>query len=97
MVTSPAGLGTKNDCVGEDQQQLQTAGPFSYQRERLTSTNPQMSDSNENLVVRNPHGCLTPRQTGRLTVGRNITLNLKDSSVGREPPLRESLIPEVEE
>jgi hypothetical protein len=51
MVTGPAGLGPKNDCSGEDQQQLYTADPFSRQRERPTSTNPQMSDINENFVV----------------------------------------------
>jgi hypothetical protein len=52
MVTSPAGLVPKNDCAGEDQQQLYMTDPFFRQRERLTTTNPQLSDSNENLVVR---------------------------------------------
>jgi hypothetical protein len=51
MVTSPMGLGPENDCAGEGQQQLQTADPSSHQRERLTLTNPQLSDSNKNLVV----------------------------------------------
>jgi hypothetical protein len=51
MVTNPTGLGPKNDCIGEDQQQLQTADPFSCQRERPTSTNQQLSDSNKNVVV----------------------------------------------
>jgi hypothetical protein len=41
--------------------------------ERPTSTNPQLSDSNKNMVV-SPDGCFIPRQTGRLTVGRNIRL-----------------------
>jgi hypothetical protein len=27
VVMSPAGFGTKSDCVGEDQQQLQTTDP----------------------------------------------------------------------
>jgi hypothetical protein len=31
-------LRPKNDCAGEDQQQLYTADPFSRQRERPTST-----------------------------------------------------------
>jgi hypothetical protein len=51
MVASPTGLGPENDCAGEDQQQLQTTHPSSRQRERPTSTNPQLSDSNKNLVL----------------------------------------------
>jgi hypothetical protein len=42
---SPVGLGPENGCAGEDQQH------FSRHRERPTSTNPQLSDSNKNLVV----------------------------------------------
>jgi hypothetical protein len=38
-----------------------------------TSTEPQMSDSNKNLVL-GPRWALTPKLTGRLTVGRNVTL-----------------------
>jgi hypothetical protein len=38
--------------------------------------NPQWSDSNKNLVV-----SLDTRQTGRLTVGRNMTLTLIESVV----------------
>jgi hypothetical protein len=34
MVTSPPGLGPENDCAGEEQQQLQTADPFSRRGER---------------------------------------------------------------
>jgi hypothetical protein len=51
MVASPTGLGPENDCSGEGQQQL-TTDPSSRQRKRLTSTNPQHSDSNKNLVVK---------------------------------------------
>jgi hypothetical protein len=51
MVASPKGLGPDNDCAGEDQQQLQTTDPSSRQRERPTSTNPQLSDNNKDLVV----------------------------------------------
>jgi hypothetical protein len=51
MVTSPMGLGHENDCAGESQQQLYTTDPFSRQRERPTSTNPQLSESNKNLVL----------------------------------------------
>jgi hypothetical protein len=70
-MASHAGLGPKNDYAGEDQQQLETGGPFSRQKERSILTNSQLSDSNKKVVVR-----LTPRQTGRLTVRRNITLTL---------------------
>jgi photosystem II stability/assembly factor-like uncharacterized protein len=52
MVTSPTGLGLENDCAGDSQQHLETAADLSSrQRERPTSTNPQLSDSNKNLVV----------------------------------------------
>jgi hypothetical protein len=50
---------------------------ISRQRGRPTSTNPQLSKDdyekkkNWSLV---PDGCLTPSQTGRLSVGRNIIL-----------------------
>jgi hypothetical protein len=52
----------------------------SRQRGRPTSTNPHLSKNNQREKGRNwwrvPDGCLTPRRTGRLTVGRNITLTL---------------------
>jgi hypothetical protein len=32
VVMSPAGLGSVNDCAGEDRQQLQTTDPYSPQR-----------------------------------------------------------------
>jgi ABC-type phosphonate transport system ATPase subunit len=76
MVTSPTELGPENDWDGEGQKQLQTIDPSSRQRERPTSTNPQLSDSNKNLVV-SPRRVFIPRQTGRLTVGRNIRLRLR--------------------
>jgi hypothetical protein len=43
------------------------------------STNPQLSDSNKNLVlvVEAPDGFFIPRQTGRLTVGRNTRPGLR--------------------
>jgi hypothetical protein len=44
-------LGPKNDCADDDQQQLQTTDLSSRQRQRPTSTNPELSDSNKNLVV----------------------------------------------
>jgi hypothetical protein len=47
MAASLTGLGPDNDCAGEGQQQ----DPSSRQRERPISTNPQLSDSNKNLVV----------------------------------------------
>jgi hypothetical protein len=47
---------------------------ISHQTGRPTSTNPQLSYSNKNLVL-GPRWGLTPRQTGRLIVGCNITLS----------------------
>jgi hypothetical protein len=52
MDMTPAGFTPKNDCAGEGQQKLYTAGPFCRQRERLTSSNPQLSDNNKNLIVK---------------------------------------------
>jgi hypothetical protein len=49
---------------------------FYCQRGRPTSAKPQLSDSNKSLVLSHRLG-LTPRLTGRLTVGRNVSLTLK--------------------
>jgi hypothetical protein len=51
MVASPKGLGPENNCAGEGQQQLQKTDPYSRQRERPISTNPQLSNSNRNLII----------------------------------------------
>lgn len=47
------------------------------------STNTQMSGSNKTLPWA-PGGCLTPRPTGRLTVGRKATLALIYGTVGQQ-------------
>jgi hypothetical protein len=75
MVASPKGLGPEKDCAGKDQQHIQKTDPTSRQRGRTKSTNPQLSDNNKDLVV-TPDGCFIPRQTGQLTVGRNVRLSL---------------------
>jgi hypothetical protein len=49
------------------------------QRRSPTLTNPQLHDSNKNLVLGPRHG-FKPRFTGRLTVRRNATLTLTSSS-----------------
>jgi hypothetical protein len=51
MAMSPTGLGPENDCAGEDQQQLKITDPSSRQRGRPKSTNPQLSDNNQDLNV----------------------------------------------
>jgi hypothetical protein len=51
MVASPKGLEPENECAGDGQQQLQTTDPSSRQRERPTSTKPQLSEINQDLVV----------------------------------------------
>jgi hypothetical protein len=58
--------------------QLYTTDPSSRQRGRPTSTNRKLSDSNKTLVLGHIWG-LTPRQTGRLAVGRKVTLTLRAS------------------
>jgi hypothetical protein len=67
MVASPTGLGPENDCASEGQQQLQTTDPCSRLWQCLTSTRPQVSDSNKNLVVSPRWMLYSKRQTGRLT------------------------------
>jgi hypothetical protein len=47
IVMSPKGFGLENDCAREGRQQLQTTDLSSRQRERPTSTNPQLSNSNK--------------------------------------------------
>jgi hypothetical protein len=70
LVMSPVGLGPENYCAGEAQQQCS-----SYrQRGRFTSTNPQLTVAR--IRSRAQNGGLTPKQAGRLTVGRNIILTL---------------------
>jgi hypothetical protein len=59
---------------------LQSTDPSSRQRGHPTPTNPQLSKNDQREKGKNwsrvPDGCLTPRRTGRLTVGRNVTLTL---------------------
>jgi hypothetical protein len=51
MDMSTVGLGPKNGCTGEAQQQLETTDPTSCQGDCPTSTNPQLPDININLVM----------------------------------------------
>jgi hypothetical protein len=51
MVASPKALGPENDCAGEGQQELQTIDPSFRLRGGRTSTNPQLSDGNKNMVI----------------------------------------------
>jgi hypothetical protein len=75
MVMSPEGLCPENDCAGEGQQHLkrQTC-PL------VRGGVPRQQTRNCVTVIKicswAPDGCLTPRQTDRLTVGSNITLTL---------------------
>jgi hypothetical protein len=71
-------INSDNIKKGCAQQKLRITDPTSRQRGRLTSTNSQLCKNNYREKGKNwsgvSDGCLTPRQTGRLTVGRNITL-----------------------
>jgi hypothetical protein len=85
MLMSPVGLRSEKGCAADAHQKLKSTDPTSRQRGRPTSTNPQLSRNNQREKGKNwsrfPDGCLTPRQTGRLTVDRNITLTFVCSSV----------------
>jgi hypothetical protein len=82
MVTSPKGLGPKKDYAGECQQHIQKTDPSFRHRGR-----PQKQGRNCQRLINiwswAPDGCFIPRQTGRLTAGRNIRLRLRlaESSV----------------
>jgi hypothetical protein len=80
MLMSPVGLRSEKGCAGDARQKLKSTDPTSCQRGRPTLTNPKLSKNNQRENEKNwsrvPDGCLTPRRTGRLTVGRHITLPL---------------------
>jgi hypothetical protein len=69
---------------------LQITDPSSRQRGCPTSTSPQLSKNNQREKGKNwsrvSDRCLTPRRTGRLTVGRNITLTLTWALYRRPAP-----------
>jgi hypothetical protein len=72
MVFSPAGLSWQGPAAT-------VTDPFSRQRGLYKIRNPQLSKEifkEKEHLPRVPDGCLIPRRTGRLTVGRNITLSL---------------------
>jgi hypothetical protein len=74
MVVSPAELGPEDIALTRPAAIVTDRPVLSRQRGRLTSTNPQLT-----AIKVWPwalDGRLTPKQTGRLTVGRNITLTL---------------------
>jgi hypothetical protein len=77
MLMSPVGLRSEKGSAGDAWQKLKSTDPTSCH----TSTNPKMQKKkkkkeNGKNWLRVPGGCLTPRRTGRQTVGRNITLTL---------------------
>jgi hypothetical protein len=81
MLMSPVGLRAERGCAGDARQKLKSTDPTSRQRGRPTSTNPKLSKKNNRREngkswSRAPDECLTPGGTGRLAVGRNITLTL---------------------
>jgi hypothetical protein len=78
MAMSSAGLRHKSDCSGKAQKDLYTKlqtrllvreGALKYQ----TSNCLKKISSRKKNCLPVPDGCLTPRQTGRLTVGRKLT------------------------
>jgi hypothetical protein len=81
MLMSPVGLRSEKGCAGDAQKKLKTADSTSRQRGRPTSTNPKLSKKNNQREIgknwsRVPEECLTPRRTGRVAVGRNVTLTI---------------------
>jgi hypothetical protein len=98
MLTSPVGLRSEKGCAGDAQPKLKSTDPASHQRGRPTSTNPKLSKKNNQQKngknwSRAPDGCLTPGRTGRLSVGRNITLTL--TSQMRLWTLQVKIIPSI--
>jgi hypothetical protein len=63
---------TSSNCKRQTRSLVRESAPHQQIRNYLTVTK---------IWSQAPDGCLTPRHTGRLTVGRNITLTLTLSSV----------------
>jgi hypothetical protein len=78
MVMSPAGLGPENDCAGKASGNCKRLARPLVREGAPTSTNPQLSGSNNNLVWGLRWG-LTPRYIGRLTVGITLISTISDS------------------
>jgi hypothetical protein len=77
MLMSPVELRSEKGCAGDARQKLKSTDPTSRQRGRPTSTNPKLSKKIiKERMVKIGRGSQTPGRTGRLTVGRNITLTL---------------------
>jgi hypothetical protein len=80
MIMSAVGLRSKKVCARDTQQKPKTTDSASRQRGRPTSTNPQLPENKTRKEEKNwsrvSVWCLTPRQTGRLAIGANITLIL---------------------
>jgi hypothetical protein len=81
MLMSPVGLRSEKGCTGDAQQktdEVQTRllvreGAPHQQTRNCLKHNQGENGKNWSRV---PDGCLTPRRTGRLTVGRNVALTL---------------------
>jgi hypothetical protein len=85
MVMSPVGFGPENDCAGKARSNckrqarplVREDAPHQQTRKCLTEIK---------IWSQAPDGCLTPRQTGRLTVGRSCVVGYspdgKDASRG---------------
>jgi hypothetical protein len=71
MGTSPKGLGPENDCPGEGKQQVHTTDRLLVREQACNCLTVIKIWSNTS------DGCFIPRQTGRLTVSRNIRLRLR--------------------
>jgi hypothetical protein len=78
---SPKGLGPENDYTGEGQQQFRMTDPSPRPRGRPTTTKCSCLTVTT-MWIWSPAGCLTPRQTGRLTIGRKHNLELQSSPCG---------------
>jgi hypothetical protein len=79
MLMSPVRLRSEKGCAGDARQELETTDPTSRQRGPHQQTRNCLKNNqreNGKNWSRVPDGCLTPRRTGRLTVGHNITLAL---------------------
>jgi hypothetical protein len=92
-----------NNCTNDNELILPTMTDKRQTRPLVREGAPHGQDSNFQQEETSGHesqlglDTKTDRQTDRLTVSRNVTLILMDSSVEREPPFREDLSPEAEE
>jgi hypothetical protein len=70
---------------------LRWQGPAEYTKDRSDLSSKRALHKNKTVTVTHVDGCFAPRQTGRLTVGRNIRLRLGHKDYDRRGSVGKNL------